>query len=321
MHDTSVNCPFDVAVVVVCHNNRSEIGSCLQSVAELGFPVVVVDTGSRDESVAFVREAFPAVRVVEVENAGFGAAANRGVGLVTSDYVLLLNADAWPEHGGGAALIAAGERSPAAAAIGPRLVFPDGSHQRSVFGYPRDAASLAALVAWPGFVRRLHRVRQCLGRRRGARAEGEVVEVVEIGDTEFVSGAALLLRRSAFSDVGGFDHRFFMYCEEVDLCIRLRHAGWTIAFDPRSTFTHVGGASTTQEPDRMHGQLIESYLYLLAKHRGRETARRARALSLAILAIRSLVLLGERRTQARRAFRRLRTIDDFAEAGTGRSGS
>ncbi|MEJ7569069.1 MAG: glycosyltransferase family 2 protein [Gaiellaceae bacterium] len=295
----------DVSIVIVCHNNRGEIDRCVESVLDLGCSVFLIDAASRDDSAAHVRERYPAVHVVELaENRGFGAAANDGFELARTRYVLLINADAWPESGAVESLVAAADRTPSLGAIGPRLVYADGSDQRSIFGYPQSPTTLGAFVALPGVIDRLYALWQRIrGRKERRRAAHDVVVVPH---SEFVSGAALLVRREAFVAVAGFDRRFFMYCEEIDLCRRLRHTGWTIAFHPRATFAHVGGASTSQEPERMYGELIQSYLCFIAKHRGLTAARRARIMALGALALRGFVSSGPERRRARAALRRLR---------------
>ena len=124
----------DAAVVVVTYDALPWIEDCLASVQ--GEQVVVVDNGSRDGTVAFVRERFPGVRVVESENRGLGAGWNVGIGETESRYVLLLNADAWLRGDALARLVAFADERPRAAVIGPRLLNPDGTLQRSVRGFP-----------------------------------------------------------------------------------------------------------------------------------------------------------------------------------------
>lgn len=300
----------ELAVVAVSHNSLAEIDRCLESALELGCPVFVVDSASTDGSAAHVRETYPAVHVVDLgENRGYGAAANEGVELGTSTYVLVLNADAWPSPGAARALVAAADRAPRTGAIGPRLVYPDGSRQRSVFGFPRNTVALVSLVIAPGLTSRAYELWQAV---RGKRDRYGSDGLIHVGPSEFVSGAAMLFRREAFADVGGFDGRFFMYCEEIDLCLRLRRAGWTVAFDADAVFTHVGGASTQRQPERMYGELVQSYLSFIAKHHGLATAERARAMALRALALRSLLPPTSRRRRARAALRRLRSSESRA---------
>ena len=300
----------ELAVVVVSHNSLAEIDRCLESALDLGCPVFVVDTASTDGSATHVRETYPGVHVVDLgENRGYGAAANEGVRLATSTYVLVLNADAWPSPGAARALVAGADRAPVTGAIGPRLVYPDGSRQRSVFGFPRNTVGLVSLVMAPSLTSRAYELWQAV---RGKRDRYGAGGLTHVGPSEFVSGAAMLFRRQAFADVGGFDGRFFMYCEEIDLCLRLRRAGWTVAFDADAVFTHVGGASTRRQPERMYGELIQSYLSFIAKHHGLATAERARAMASRALALRSLLPPPGRRRRARAALRRLQSAESRA---------
>jgi N-acetylglucosaminyl-diphospho-decaprenol L-rhamnosyltransferase len=123
-----------VACVVVTYDALPWIERCLESVS--GTPTVVVDNGSSDGTVDFVRRAFPAVRVVEEENRGLAAGWNRGILATEADHVLVLNSDAWLVEDALARLVEAAHRRPDAAVIGPRLLNPDGSLQRSVRGFP-----------------------------------------------------------------------------------------------------------------------------------------------------------------------------------------
>ncbi len=187
-------------MVVICHNNRAEIDRCLERVLDLGCSVTLVDTASTDGSAAHVRAHYPTVHLVELtENRGFGSAANDGVESAGTRYVLLLNADAWPEPGATESLVEAADRAPSVGAIGPRLIYVDGSDQRSVFGSPQSPAALAALVAFPRLVDRLYPLVQRFRRRKERGDAGGARAAVIVPSSEFVSGAALLLRKEAFA--------------------------------------------------------------------------------------------------------------------------
>src|SRR5262245_7391666 len=123
-----------VAAVVVTYDALPWIEQCLESLA--GVDTVVVDNGSSDGTVAFVRERFPQVRLVQSENRGLGAGWNLGLRDTTSTYALLLNADAWLADGALDRLVGFADMRPRAAVVGPRLLNPDGTLQRSVRGFP-----------------------------------------------------------------------------------------------------------------------------------------------------------------------------------------
>ena len=126
--------PGRVAAVVVTYDALPWIENCLDSLA--GVETVVVDNGSSDGTVAFVRERYPGARLLESENKGLGAGWNIGIRETNAPYVLLLNADAWMTEGSLDRLVDFAERRTRAAVVGPRLSNPDGTLQRSVRGYP-----------------------------------------------------------------------------------------------------------------------------------------------------------------------------------------
>jgi GT2 family glycosyltransferase len=105
---------------------------------------------------------------------------------------------------------------------------------------------------------------------------------------EFLQGAALLVRRSAFEQLGGFDESFFMYGEDADLCARLRDSGWGVELCDSARFIHVGGGSTRSDPERMGLELLRSWLRLIAKLRGMRQAERARRWVLFVMRARAL---------------------------------
>ena len=123
-----------VVAVVVTYDALPWIEPCLESLR--GFETVVVDNGSRDGTVDFVRERFPEVRLIESENRGLGVSWNIGLRATESRYALLLNADAWLLEGALDRLVDFADTRPRAAVVGPRILNQDGTLQRSVRGFP-----------------------------------------------------------------------------------------------------------------------------------------------------------------------------------------
>jgi GT2 family glycosyltransferase len=270
----------DVCVVVVTYDALPWIESCLESVR--GLPTVVVDNGSSDGTVAFVRERFPEARVVESENRGLGAGWNIGIAETESRYVLLLNADAWLVGDALRRLVTFADTETRAAVVGPRLLDPDGSLQRSVRGFP----TLWRLATEYLFLRKLAPRTELLN---GFYAGGFRHE--ETREVDFVMGACMLVRRDAIAEVGGLDEDFFLFSEETDWCYRFRQAGWTVQFFPGAECVHVRGAS---HGGRLYRENLRGHLRFLAKHRGLAYARRARRLLLVSMRLRGLVFRGER---------------------------
>ena len=281
-----------VSVVVVTYNALPWVERCLESVR--GHETIVVDHGSTDGTVERVRERFPHARLVQQENKGLGAGSNAGMRVAAGDYFLLLNSDAWAVGDAVDRLVAFAEAHREAAVVGPRLLNPDGTLQRSVRGFP----TVWRLATEYFFLRKLAPRSRALNAFYGSRFAHD-----EVRETEFLMGACLLVRREAADTVGLFDEDFFMFSEETDWCYRFRQAGWKVLFTPDAQFVHVGGATTSQNWGPMYREQLRGHLRFFSKHRGAREAERARRLLLASMRLRSLVLQGERRQTSAEAAR------------------
>ena len=218
----------------------------------------MVDNASTDGSSEFVREAFPGVRLLPLDdNVGFGGACNAGIERTSTPLVLILNPDAWPVDDGVEELERCMLSRPMLGAAAPQLESPRGEPQQTLVGLPspwwpgRPAISSSPVRAASLPVRRRPRRR-------------------------FVVGAALVLRREALEHVGAFDPGYFMFYEEVDLCWRLQDAGWEVDLCPSARFVHVGGTSTRPRWERMYREQLRGHLRFLSKRDGPATAVRAR---------------------------------------------
>jgi N-acetylglucosaminyl-diphospho-decaprenol L-rhamnosyltransferase len=275
-----------LSVVVVTHNARGHLAPCLDALAGVPHEVVVVDNASSDGTPDLVRERVPSARVIELpENIGFGAANNVGMEAAAGPWYLLLNSDAWPRADGIERLRAFAEANPRVGIAGPRLVSPDGRVQKSVRGFP----TLWRLATEYFFLRHLAPRSRLLNDFYGAGFDYRSRR-----PAEFLMGAVLLLRREAVEEVGGFDPAFFMFSEEVDLCYRMRAAGWVVEFTPDAEFVHLGGASTKPKWDRMFREQLLGHLRFLAKHHGLAQAERGRRLLLVSLRLRGVLFRGQR---------------------------
>src|SRR5919198_1357750 len=281
----------DVSVVVVTYNALPWVERCLESVRP--YETIVVDHGSTDGTLELVRRRFPQARLIEEGNTGLGAGSNTGMRVASGDYFLLLNSDAWAVGNAVDRLVAFAEEHPEAAIVGPKLLNPDGSLQRSVRGFP----TLWRLTTEYFFLRKVAPRSRVLTAFYGPRFRHD-----EVREAEFLMGACLLVRREAADTVGLFDEDFFMFSEETDWCYRFRKAGWKVLFYPGAEFVHVGGATTNQNWGPMFREQVRGHLRFLAKHRGAREAERARRLLRASLRLRGLVFPGERgRTYAEAA--------------------
>ena len=241
-----------ISVIIVNHNGVEHIQRCLESLdrQKCELEVVLVDNDSSDGSLALVQREFPGVRILEhQENLGFAAANNAAAEIVVGEALLLLNVDAWLEEGALDHLVRALDRDPRLALVAPRLVYPGGGLQfnwspaRGVFGeflqqlrnrFEDRSWAHGRLAWWVGRV---------------------------VGENWFTA-ACVLVRSVAFREVGGFDERFFMYFEDVDLCMRLEAAGWRLTEERRAVVRHVGGFARDSGVDALYRPAQLSYYRL-----------------------------------------------------------
>lgn len=250
-----------ITAVIVSFNTREHLLSSVASLeahVTLPLQVVVVDNGSADGSAEAVRAAHPAVQVIENDaNLGFAAACNRGLRQARAPYVLLLNSDAEVCAGAVEGLAAILDARADVGIVGPRTVGHDGGPQVS-FG-----PDLTPVSEW----RQRRLVRAVRERRPEAIREVEALCARE-QEPAWVSGACLLARKSALDAVGGLDERFFLYEEDVDLCLRVRKAGWRILYTPGPVVMHHLGRSMEKIPALSRREYDRSHLRFYAKHRG-----------------------------------------------------
>jgi GT2 family glycosyltransferase len=181
----------------------------------------------------------------------------------TPDYILFLNPDTVVHPGALESLAGFLEAHPRVGAVGPRLLNPDGSLQASAFRFPTLLMTLLDLFP-PGEVLPGRLYNSWWHGRYPDERDGRAPFPID-----HPLGACILARRAAVEQVGGMDEAFFMYSEEVDWCLRLRHAGWAIWQVPQAQVTHVGGAATRQFRTRMLIALYESRLRFFRKHRSK----------------------------------------------------
>jgi N-acetylglucosaminyl-diphospho-decaprenol L-rhamnosyltransferase len=268
---------MDLSIVIVSYNTRGLLRGCLDSVlASLGsglsFEVFVVDNASADGSAAMIREDFPQVHLLaNPKNQGFAASNNQAIRESSGRYVLLLNPDTVARQGALQRLMGVLEERNGTGVVGPRLLFPDGSLQHSAFTFPTLA--MVFLDFFPLEDR-------LLNARVNGRYPRALYERGEPFPIDHPLGAALMVRRQVIDEVGLLDERFFMYCEEVDWCMRIKKAGWEILCCPQAEIVHYVAQSTRQFRDDMYVELHRSRYRLYEKHYGRGFRRVARWLVL-----------------------------------------
>ena len=277
---------IDLSVIILNWKTREDLRRCLHSIfqsqpslvpvgssrreargvavpaAHEGRPpemeVIVVDNASTDGSPEMVREQFPQARlIVNPDNVGFSAGNNRGIEASEGRYVLLLNPDTITQPGAFAALVAFADAHPEAGVVGAKLLNGDGSLQYSCRAFPTLAT---------GFFRDTPLGRLFPNNRYNRNYLLTDWDHNSPREIEWVSGAAMLIRREVLEQIGNLDEDFFMYCEDVDLCYRARQRGWKTLFCPDAVFTHLIARASDQNAGAMLKERHRSMYLFFRKH-------------------------------------------------------
>jgi N-acetylglucosaminyl-diphospho-decaprenol L-rhamnosyltransferase len=289
----------DLSVSIVNTNSRELLLACLESLAGTAAEVVVLDNASEDGSAEAVRERFPDVRLIaQSHRAGFGANHNTVIRATTGRYVYVLNEDTTAGDWGFEALTTYLDAHPRVAALGPRLVYPDGRLQDSAWRFPTPLVSMLGLVS--------------LGRLGVTQSRGDAPRPVD-----WVMGAAVVLRREALDEVGLFDEGFFLYSEEVDLQRRLRRAGWEVHYFPPVSVVHHESQFSADIPEQRINEMWRSRHRYWQKHHSGAGARIAALATGAQYAARAALSPVARRDPRLGARMRLHAHDSLRVTGPG----
>ena len=257
-----------IDVGVVTWNSRDVTVAALQSLmsaaSDCDIRLLVRDNGSTDGTADAIAEAIPEASIDGgSENLGFAAGMNTLISRSDAPWFFVLNSDAWPEPGCLSTLVRAAEARPRAAATVPLLLRPDGSLEHSTLPFPSLRVGLM----------------MALGAQRWFPRTGErmLLEQVWAHDrprvVDWAVGAARLVPREAFADIGLFDERYFMYVEDLDWCWRAHRLGWEIFFEPSAVVRHIGNVSGAQRwgDQRTAAYISNTYRFYREEH-GRAAA-------------------------------------------------
>jgi N-acetylglucosaminyl-diphospho-decaprenol L-rhamnosyltransferase len=237
--------PMRLAVVTVNYCCAPEILSRLEATASkigrAGGEWWIVDNKSPDSSADLIRAGIANVRNVHLiaaeKNGGFGYGNNQVInrvlsGKIEAEYLYFLNPDAAPEQGSIEAMVRYLDEEPNVGVVGSGLLNGDGSHTDSMFRFPSFWSEIDSALAFGPVSQLLRGRRQSLG------------NLNESGPVDWVAGTSFMARADVFRAVGGFDEDFFLYWEEVELCHRIKQAGFAVHALPTAKVLHVGGATT-----------------------------------------------------------------------------
>jgi GT2 family glycosyltransferase len=233
---------YDLSVIIINWNTRDLLCQCLEAVKthadDLRLQIIVVDNHSSDRSPEMVEQDFPDVLLIKnKENKGYGRAGNQGLKAAKGKYVLILNSDVKVNPHCLNEMFRFMESHPDVGASSCRLTFPDGSLQHSCRKFPDFKTYLLMLLGIRFLFPRMKLFREYL------MLDWDHSDIREVNQ---IMGSFLFLRRDVLNQVGGFDEQFWMYFEEVDLCLRIHKAGWKIMHDPHASAVHFLSKSSEQ---------------------------------------------------------------------------
>lgn len=276
----------DVSVIIVSYDSGDELLACLESIEahsdDLDVEVVVIETSARADSLDAAKVRFPSIITQLAKgNIGYTGGNNLGIQLTRGKYILFLNPDTLVGEGAINRLRDVARSNADCGAVGPRVLNRDKSVQPSCSRAP----TLLRVIASTLLLDRLP-----LAAVRTRYTEGDLHKLVRV-DT--VSGCCMLVPRAVLDSVGGFDEAFWMYCEEDDLCARMRHADYSVYFEPGASIIHFGGAQTSDFSMAWRLHVEKNRRRLFRKHHG----------VLSFCAYRVVVVLDSVRRVATRALR------------------
>ena len=251
-----------LSISLVNTNNCDLLRECLKSLYEqdhgVTFETILVDNVSTDGSVEMVRANYPQAQlIVNQSRKGFAANHNQAIKVTKGEYILVFNEDTVVKPGALKCMVdylAAHEK---VGAVGCRLENPDGSLQRSCYKFPSPLQAVfentLLTAAFPN--------NPIVGDYRGW-AHDATREV------DFVSGAAIMVRRKVLETTGLLDEGFFIYAEESDWCKRMHKDGWKVVFVPDGTIVHYGGQSSVAIKDRQFCEFTRNQVRFIRKHHG-----------------------------------------------------
>lgn len=261
---------IDLSIIIVSWNTKRLLQECLESVyaqtKDITFEIFVVDNASSDGSADMVREAFPVVHVIENrQNQGFSRANNQAIKISSGKYIALLNPDTLLIEDVFSPLVRYADRHDEIGAIGPKLICRDGKTIQ--YSCARKLPTLYHSVCHQaGLINRFPKSRLFSGTTMSY-WDHETSRSVEC-----LSGACMVVRKTAVDDIGLMDENQFMYADEVDWCRRLLDAGWKVYYDSAANIIHYGGESSKQLNGFAVLEASKATWYYYRKHHGKAYA-------------------------------------------------
>ena len=254
---------MDLSIIIVTWNSEKYIRNCLDSIllsaGDLQYEIILVDNDSADQTIRSVEELYPQVNLIpNRKNEGYARANNQGIEESTGEYILLLNPDTEVLENALISMLQFSEENARVGALGPQLLNPDKTIQPSCREFP----TYAALIWEFSGLSRIFPQSKIFSRWRMGYFNFD-----QEREVDQPMGSCLLLRRATLQDVGIFDENFPMFFNDVELCYRIKQAGWKIYYYPGAQVLHHKGASTRQVKRRMIWLSHVAFFRFFKKHR------------------------------------------------------
>ena len=259
-----MNNNLDISLIIVNRNVGKLLYQCLDSIKNskgISYEVIIVDNASSDGSQTLLAQKYPEAKLIaNSQNLGFAAACNIGIKAAAGKYPVLLNPDTLIEPDCLKSLFDFMESNPKAGLSGPKVLNPDGSLQptiRVIPGYLNILFSRKSPIAviWPGNPGTSRYILRSLPKDKPSQVPA-------------LAGVCLILRREMLEQIGLLDERYFMYLEDIDLCLSASQKGWQAFYVPQARLMHHWGKSSEQDKARMNEEHRRSmYLFFEKNHR------------------------------------------------------
>ena len=256
---------MELSIVIVNWNSKDYLQKCIASIldskSELKYEIVVIDGGSFDGSGDMLRQCYPQVKFIQSDrNLGFAKANNVACKASNGSHILFLNPDTEVVVPAIDILFEQIQKLPKAGAIGCKLLNADGSIQTSCI---QSFPTILNQLLNSEFLRTLFPKSRLWGMESLFSATNEPTEA------DMLSGACIMMRRAIFEQVGCFSEEYFMYAEDVDLCYKIKQAGYKNYYVPNATIFHFGGGSSQQKPSDFSVVMMRDSMWrFLRKTRG-----------------------------------------------------
>lgn len=276
----------DISIVIVNYKVKEYIANLLNSIhrakGAFRLQIIVIDNNSGDDSIAFLKQRFPEVHYIEnEENVGFGKANNQGFKIAEGTYTLIINPDTLVSEDTFSTLVNHMEHNPDCGACGCKILNPDGSYApESKRCVPSLSSSLYKVLGLTALFPK--------HRWFGEYYMGWLPED-EINPVPVLSGSFMLWRTDVLKTLGGFDERFFMYGEDIDLCYRIQQTNYRIDYVPTTSIIHYKGEST-RKGDLKYVRIFNRALYqFFEKHYSSNYSRLFRGFIVIAIALRAVI--------------------------------